>query len=141
MSLELQRIKRTDERILKNMHNHYSQPKGFVGRNICYAVLFDKVYYGAIVAGSATRFLPGRNDVFGNFELNEIINNIFFHIEPVNERYPIRNFSQLVLKQFRWWSSIHWQLKYGDFVKGFETLVEKPRTGQIYIRDGWKSCW
>ena len=45
--LNLQMIKRTDPRILENMSIHYSQPKGFVGRNICYAVLYDGIYYGS----------------------------------------------------------------------------------------------
>ncbi len=37
MPIELVRIKRSDPRILADMATHYSQPKGFVGRNICYA--------------------------------------------------------------------------------------------------------
>lgn len=58
--LRLEVIKRTDPRILANMSIHYSQPKGFVGRNICYAVLYNSIYYGSIVGGSATKHLPGR---------------------------------------------------------------------------------
>ncbi len=46
--IRLDRIKRTDPRILKNMAVHYSQPKGFVGRNICYAVMFGDQYLGSI---------------------------------------------------------------------------------------------
>lgn len=38
--IELEPIKRTDPRILDNMAIHYSAPKGFVGRNICYAVIW-----------------------------------------------------------------------------------------------------
>jgi len=58
--LLLQIVKRTDARILENMKNHYSQPKGFVGRNICYAILWNNKYYGSIVGGSATLHLPNR---------------------------------------------------------------------------------
>ena len=60
--LELIITKRTDERLLHRMKNHYSSPKGFVGRNICYAIIYNDIYYGHIVGGSATRFLPGRNE-------------------------------------------------------------------------------
>ena len=33
---------------------------------------------------------------------------------------------------------IDWFNKYGDKVIGFETLVELPRTGECYRRDGWE---
>ena len=59
----LELVKRTDPRLLADMKIHYSQPKGFVGRNICYAILFDGIYYGGIVGGSSTLHLVGR-DVF-----------------------------------------------------------------------------
>ena len=96
--LRLERIKRTDERLLDNMAVHYSQPKGFVGRNICYAVMHNNRYYGAIVGGSSTLHLAGRDEFFGlNSEnkqekLKNIVNNIFFHIERVDGRYPFRWF-------------------------------------------------
>ena len=137
--LRLVIIKRTDPRLLENMANHYSRPKGFVGRNICYAVMFNDVYYGAIVGGSATLHLPGRHDYLqtGRQDLNSIVNNIFFHIEKVDGKYPLRNFSQVVLKLFIKTISEDWELRYGDKVIGFESLVELPRTGEIYSRSGW----
>ena len=133
--MNLYRIKRTDPRILKNMSVHYSQPKGFVGRNICYAIADGWDYYGAIVGGSATRFLPGRNV---NFDLNNIVNNIFFHIEKLNGKYPKRNFAEYCLKKFRERIIVDWEKEYGDKVYLFETLVELPREGECYRRDGWK---
>lgn len=39
-------IKRTEPLLLKNMSVHYSQPKGFVGRNICCAVNSNGNTYG-----------------------------------------------------------------------------------------------
>jgi len=120
--LVLQQIKRTDNRILGNMAIHYSQPKGFVGRNICYAVLWDNVYFGSIVGGS---------------KLNNIINNIFFHVEKQNGKYPCRWFTVEVLSKFREMIIKDWELKYGDKVIGFESLVELPRTGDCYKKDGW----
>ena len=137
--LELRVTKRTDPDLLLRMVNHYSKPKGFVGRNICFAVFYDNLYYGHIVAGSATRFLPGRNDFLGidKSDLNHVINNIFYNISPVFDKYPVRNFTTKVLKEFMRVSKKAWLKKYGDYCVGFETLVEKPRTGELYRRAGW----
>lgn len=141
--LQLKKIKRTDPRILKNMKIHYSQPKGFVGRNICYAILYDKVYYGSIVGGSSTLHLPGRDEFFGLTKdnkknlLNSIVNNIFYHIEKSEGKYPIRWFSLAVLKLFRETIKNDWKDKYGDDLIGYETLVELPRTGECYKKDRW----
>lgn len=137
--LVLEQIKRTDSRILANMTIHYSQPKGFVGRNICYAILWDNIYYGSIVGGSATLHLPNRNEFFNidKSKLNNIINNIFYHIEPNNGEYPRRNFANFIIKEWRKIVANDWKLKYSDEVIGFESLVELPRTGECYKRDGW----
>lgn len=141
--LELHRIKRTDPRILENMAVHYSQPKGFVGRNICYAITVDGVYYGAIVGGSSTLHLIGRDEFFGLTKENKramllrIVNNIFYHVEKQNGRYPIRNMVPRVLSEFRARIIIDWFEKYRDQVIGFESLIELPRTGDSYKRDGW----
>jgi len=142
MSLQLQPIKRTDPRILANMAVHYSQPKGFVGRNICYAITYDGLYYGSIVGGSATLHLPGRDAFFGRgaereSNLNQIVNNIFYHVDKVDGKYPLRWFTVAVLAAFRVQVVIDWKTRYGDDVIGFESLVELPRTGECYKRDGW----
>lgn len=137
--LELIQTKRTDKRLLERMKIHYSKPKGFVGRNICYAIFYDSIYYGHIIGGSATRFLPDRHTYLGTNEnqLNNIINNIFFNISPTGGKYPYRNFTVCVIKKFVNTIINDWGKKYGDKVLGFETLVEKPRTGELYIRAGW----
>lgn len=115
------------------MANHYSRPKGFVGRNICYAIEYEGRYYGSIVGGSATKHLPGKPDNLKN-DLNSIVNNIFFHVE---KPYPIRNFTQKVLSLYRPQIQLDWFLKYEDFISLHETLVELPRLGSCYLRDGW----
>ena len=145
--VRLERISHTDPRILANMAVHYSQPKGFVGRNICYAIMHDDVYYGAIVGGSATLNLPGRDEFFQLPSrkdqqarikaLNGIVNNIFYHIEKQNGEYPIRNMVPTVLGMWRAQITKDWFERYGDVVVGFESLVELPRTGDAYIRNGW----
>lgn len=137
--IRLEMTKRTDERLLCLMQRHYSQPKGFVGRNICYAVLWEENYFGHIVGGSSTKFLPGRNQFFGishTSDLVHIVNNIFYHIEPF-EKYPVRNFTSKVVSVWREAVVQDWHEKYGDEVWGFETLVELPRSGELYRRDSW----
>ena len=136
--LNLTVVKRTYPQLLENMKNHYSKPKGFVGRNICYAVTYDEKYYGSIVGGSATLHLPGRKDWLESKNisatLEEIVNNIFFHIEGP---YPARNFSSKVLNIFHEKIQEDWYSRYRDDVKCFETLVELPRTGEVYTRVGY----
>jgi hypothetical protein len=121
------------------MENHYSKPKGFVGRNICYAIFYNEIYYGHIVAGSATRFLPNRNEFLGITinEINCVINNIFFNVTPVDGKYPKRNFTSFIVKNFVIQAKKDWEDKYGDVCLGFETLVEKPRTGELYLKAGF----
>ena len=138
--IQLEKVKRTHPILLSLMEIHYSKPKGFVGRNICYLVYCNDVCYGAIVAGSSTRFLPGRNEFFEMTikDLNKVINNIFFHLHKQENKYPVRNFGQKVLKLFRKTAQKDWEEKYGDKIMGFETLVELPRTGEVYTRDGWE---
>jgi hypothetical protein len=141
--LELKQIKKSDPRLLIDISNHYTKCKGFIGRSICYAVLFNDIYYGSIVGGSATLHLIGRDDFFSltkenkKDSLNNIVNNIFFHIEKVDGKYPIRWFSAAVLKLFREKIKNDWYLKYGNTILGYETLVELPRTGDCYKKDGW----
>ena len=114
-----------------------------MGRNICYAVMVEGTYYGAIVGGSSTLHLVGRDGFFGLTKetkkqaLKQIVNNIFYHIEKKNGKYPVRNMVPTVLQMFREQVTRDWQTKYGDCVIGFESLIELPRTGEAYKRDGW----
>lgn len=137
--IKLEITKRTDERLLERMKIHYSNPKGFVGRNICYAIYYNDIYYGHIVGGSATRFLPGRNEFFNMTlkDLNKIVNNIFYNICKMDDKYPLRNFTTKVLSEFKKQIEKDWLLKYNDEILGFETLIEKPRKGELYLKDGW----
>lgn len=139
MSIELTVTKRTDPRLLERMAVHYSQPKGFVGRVLSYAVTHDDIYYGHIIAGSAVKHLPGRHDGLGTdgTQLNSIVNNIFFNVSA-EARYPMRNFTSRIVRAWRERVRIDWSEKYGDDVLGFETLIELPRTGELYRRDGWE---
>lgn len=140
--LKLTITKRTDPRLLELMKRHYSQPKGFVGRSICYAVEYNDVYYGHIVAGSATLHLAGRNEFFSkagakNLDLKQVANNIFFHIEKQNNKYPVRCFAEKCLRAFEARVFYDWLIKYGDVLIGLESLVELPRTGDCYMAANW----
>jgi hypothetical protein len=141
--LSLEPVSRTDPRVQANMRTHYSQPKGFMGRSLIYLILYAGVCYGTIAGGSCTLHLPGRNEFFGitpenrQTRFKQIVNNVFYHVEKIDGKYPIRNFVPAVLKAFRDRAPRDWLAKYGDEVIGFESLVELPRTGEIYLRDGW----
>jgi hypothetical protein len=130
-------------RLRRFMENHYSKPLGFVGRNVCYGVRFEGVWFGAMVAGSAVSHLVGRDAFFGITReskperLQRIINNTFCHLEKVDGKYPCRNFTVRVLDKWRQQATADWTVKYGEAPIGFETLVELPRTGEMYRRDGW----
>ena len=139
MCLNLIITKKTDEQLKKRMVRHYSKPKGFVGRSICYAIYYDNIYYGHIIGGSATLHLPNRNKFFGinKEELGHIVNNIFFNISKVNNYYPLRNFTTYIVKEFMHKIMKDWEAKYNDSVIGFETLIELPRTGELYRRAGF----
>jgi hypothetical protein len=113
------------------MERHYSRPRGFVGRNICHLLSHEGTVYGAFVGGSTPMHLPGRDP---SWPLNCIINNLFFHIEGP---YPLRNFAQKALGLWRLRIIEDWREKYGDEPIALESLVELPRIGEVYHRDGW----
>lgn len=135
--LKLVVTNKSDKDVYLARINHYTETNGFVGRSIIYKIYYNDLMYGIIAAGSATRFLPGRNEFLIGCELRNIINNCFFHVERIDGKYPCRNFLPKILEYWRYASSVRWFEKYGDGVFGFESLVELPRTGEIYNRDGW----
>ena len=132
-------IPKNNKYLKASMKKHYTKPKGFVGRSICYAIYFNETLYGHILGGSSTLYLKGRNEFFNidKSKLNNIINNIFYHVEKVDNKYPIRNFTTEVLKAWREQIKIDWQQKYGDKVIGYESLIEPPRTAELYKKDKW----
>jgi hypothetical protein len=89
--------------------------------------------------GSSTLYLPGRNEFLSVDKslLNNVVNNVFYNISKVDGKYPLRNFTTKVLLEFMKKIEIDWLNKYGDPVLAFESLVEKPRTGDLYIKAGW----
>lgn len=138
MNIVLWPTSKSDSWLQDWMAAHYSAPKGFVGRQLIYKVFVDNVCYGITVAGSATRFLPGRTEFFGReVPLNNLVNNTFFHIERQHGKYPLRNFATRIVEKWRSTVVQHWPECYGSPVEGFETLVELPRTGELYRRDNW----
>ena len=139
--LHLEKTTKNDPRLLDLMNIHYSRPKGFVGRCLCYAVLFNKDYYGYIVGGSAILLSKCRDqffDIKARSELRHYINNIFYHVSPINGKYPCRNFTSKVVEEWEKVVQQDWLIRYGDEVKGFETLVEPPRSGDLYKKVGYR---
>lgn len=137
-NIHLTLISKSDPGLRYAMLAHYSEIYGFVGRQLIYAVTYGPTTYGYIAAGSATRYLPGRS-TFLDFpiDLRNIVNNTFFHIERQGGVYPCRNFIPQIMSIWRYATSIHWPDRYGDQVLAFEALVQLPRTGDLYLRDGW----
>lgn len=116
------------------MAAHYSQPKGFVGRQLFYRIEFQGMLYGCLAFGSAVKHLPARCFAY---PLNEGLNNIFYHVEPITGKYPFRNFTIKALLEAEKRAAADYFEKYGDKVRWFESLVELPRTGEIYKRAGY----
>jgi len=141
--INLVMTKANDRRLLYLMDNKHYTTQGkrswFVGRKIAYAILYDGTYYGHILGGSATLHLPNRNEFLGidQSQLNSVVNNIFYHVEKVQGKYPMRNFTSRVVEEWERLIRVDWETKYNDVVLGFETLVEPPRDGELYRRAGW----
>lgn len=145
-------VRKTDTELVALRQRHYTGyagSGGVVGRALCYLIETGPPWkvWGGIIAGSACLHLPGRDEFFGlgarrardGAPLTGIVNNVFFRLErDAGERYPLRNFGPRIIEAWRNAVARDWLRKYGDPVVGFETLVEPPRTGEVYIRDGWK---
>jgi len=130
----------SDTLLVRMMKDHYSKPRGFMMRTLVYEVSVADNVYGYIVAGRATRNLPQRDEYLGissKEDLDNIVNNVFYHIEKVDGRYPMHDFTTKVLIKWMDRVKIDWFERYGDPVLGFETLIEPPRTGDLYIKAGW----
>jgi hypothetical protein len=125
--------------LAERMRRHYSKPEGFVGRRLPYAIYWNNTYYGHIVAGSATRYLANRWQFLNSVcDLNEIINNVFFSVSRIDNKYPRRNFVPFIINEFVERSVMDWEKNYGNKVVAIETLVEPPRTGESYLRAGFQ---
>lgn len=111
------------------MRNHYSMPKGFVGRQIFYLVKINETVVGAIGWGSVTRHLPNR-PILGN--LLHGMSNIFYHIEKPVLGYPSRNFTTKILLLSEQLACVEYSKKYTQKILWVESLVELPRTGALY---------
>lgn len=138
--LRLIETKRTDKNLLERMSGHYSKPKGFVGRNICYAIYYNNIYCGHIVFGSCTLHLPGRKELISGLSKNNGVNNLFFNVSIPDGyvKYPIRNFTTKVLMIGEELVKKRWKEKYGDDVLWFESLVQPPRKGYLYLKAKYK---
>jgi hypothetical protein len=129
MTIALIPVGKNDPRLQQDMAAHYSQPKGFVGRQIFYRIEIYGKSCGTIAWGSATRHLPGRK-IIGN--LLHGMNNLFYHIERPDAGYPLRNCTSHILLLSEIEARKDYFHKYGNQVTWLEALVEIPRTGDLY---------
>ena len=86
---------------------------------------------------SWSRWSIYKNSTFSLWNFFYLINNIFFNCAPVGSKYPLRNFTTAVIKKFIHQSAQDWYNKYKDTVIGHETLIQPPRTGELYRRAGF----
>lgn len=132
-------ITKADKGFRASWLEHYSHPKGFVGRQLFYRIDYDDITYGYIGFGSATRHLAGRPHWYvDTIGLNHGLNNTFYHVYRVNGKYPCRNFTVQVLLRAENAAREDYERKYFDRVRWLETLVELPREGRLYRMAGYE---
>lgn len=131
-TIELVRAKQTDSVVRFYVTNHYTQPRGFIGRVFTYLIKVDDDVCGVIVGGSTSLHQQGRKEFFGLCNIQDIINNRLFRLE---NNQP--NLGSRILKVWRNTIVKDWEDKYQCKVIGFETLVKPPRDGAVYKADNW----
>lgn len=130
--IELERVKQNNIFARYYISNHYTKPRGFIGRNITYLIIVDDDVCGVIVGGSTSLHLPNRFSFFGECNIQDIINNRLFRLEK-----NVPNLGTQVLKLWRNKVVLDWYSKYNSKCIGFETLVKPPLTGSVYKADNW----
>ena len=133
MNIELEQVKQNNPKAREYITNHYTQPRGFIGRNTTHLIKVDGSYCGVVVSGSTSLYLPNRKEFFGDpVDIQKIINNRLFRLE-----LNIPNLGTQVLKMWRKQVVLDWKIKYNCDPIGFETLVKPPRNGAVYRADNW----
>ena len=132
LEIELEAVKKNDKLARYYIDKHYTRPREFIGRNITYLIVVNNVVCGAIVGGSTSLYLPNRFELFGDCNIQDIVNNRLFRLEN-----NIPNLGTQVLKLWRKQVVVDWKIKYDSDCIGFETLVRPPLTGSVYKADNW----
>lgn len=136
--VDLFRVKRGDGYWSYLKRIHYANIQETIGRQLHYLVLYHGHIVGAITAAQSIWSSKPRDVFWGlntlnrEFLLNNIICNTFFRLEG-----RVENLGTRVLRLWRIQSARDWEQEYGDRVMGFETMVEPPRTGAMYLADNW----
>lgn len=134
----IRRITKGHKNFRASWDEHYSHPRGFVGRQLFYEILWYNTVYGYIAFGSATRHLVGRPQWLSNsVGLRHGLNNTFYHVTKIDNRYPCRNFTTMALLRAEITAREDYEHTYFDSVNWFETLVELPREGELYKKAGY----
>jgi len=133
MKIELERVKQNNPEAIRYITNHYTHPRGFIGKNSTHLIKVDGLVCGVIVGGSTSLHLTGRFEFFGeDCDIQNIINNRLFRLE-----LNIPNLGTQVLKLWRKVVVEDWKLRYNCNPIGFETLVKPPLNGAVYRADNW----
>jgi len=137
------------KRIVRDYHS-YKQGGNYAGRQINWFIrdMETDEIYGCIGVGSAIYVLKARGDFIGwkgltypsvceekQRNLNKIANNWRFTMMP--NTISISNMGSKVLSLLHKAAPKEWELKYGDKLVLFETLIEPPHLGTIYKAAGW----
>ena len=71
--------------------------------------------------------------------MSQISKNLYKKIQKQYSRRINLDLKRIkkVLQKFIKTITVDWELKYGNKVIGFETLVELPRKGELYLKDKW----
>lgn len=118
---------------------HYVPNHGCIGRQLHYKILLDNNVIGIISGASAVWACAPRDEWFGITkenrvtEINKIINNVVFRLELRQH-----NLASEILAEWRKRCKRDWIMKYGGFVRGFETFIfGEQRDGRSYRADNW----
>jgi hypothetical protein len=132
--LDLRRCKASDVTYQAIRSRHYVPNHGQIGRQLHYLIVSDGPVVGIISGASSVYAVKCRDAFFGAvFDRDRIINNTVFRLEQND-----RNAATQILCLWRRRVVADWTRVYGQVPIGFETFVEPPLTGTIYLADNWQ---
>jgi hypothetical protein len=137
--LSLERVSPSTRAYAAFWARHYPGSKGAIGRQLHYLVWLDGQMLGIIAAGEAMFRCAPRDRALG-LELAAgtpppgwLVACSAFRVEDAPYGVPSQ-----VLALWRAAVRADWARLYGHEVRWFETLVEPPRIGTCFVRDGWR---
>lgn len=137
--LSLERVSPSARAYAAFWARHYPGSKGAIGRQLHYLVWLDGRLLGIIAAGEAMFRCAPRDRALG-LKLGDgepppggLVACSAFRVEDAPHGVPSQ-----VLALWRARAAADWCSAYGSAVRWWETLVEPPRIGTCFVRDGWR---